>query len=360
MLLGCRQMMLGAARVGVLRSAVVKSRSVAALASGHHSPFLIKKHEVSSSASSGSRIAVVGAGSVGAAVCYALQLRQIASELLVYDANPERAKGEVDDLSDGAFITNSKVRVGTAEEAGQCDIIVITAGAKQREGESRVELIGRNLKILKSVFRSISPVKETSKIVVIANPCDVLTYFAQKLSGLPKSQVFGSGTFLDTARLREFIAEESGVAQTAVHVYALGEHGDSQFVAWSSATIAGVKLIDMPEFADPKKRQALADKTRDRAYDIISNKGATYFGVAAVTSSICQCIILNQKHIRPLSTYSDHYDVCISQLAVLGQDGIHRVLPLTLDKHESEQMQASATRLKNIIKDYEPILTEDD
>lgn len=172
-----------------------------------------------------SRIAVVGAGSVGAAVCYGLQLRQVASELLVVDADPKRAKGEVDDLSDGAFITNSRVRVGTTEEAGQCDIIVITAGAKQREGESRVELIGRNLTILKSIFRDLRPtLKPSAKILVVANPCDVLTYFAQKLAHyqLPQSQVFGSGTFLDTARLREFIAKKAGVAETAVHIYALG------------------------------------------------------------------------------------------------------------------------------------------
>ena len=308
----------------------------------------------------GSRIALIGAGSVGAAVCYALQLRQVASELLVVDANPGRAQGEVDDLSDGAFITNSKVRVGTPEEAGQCDIIIVTAGAKQREGETRVELIGRNLTILKAVFASMKPIKETAKVVIVANPCDILTYFAQHLSGLPKSQVFGSGTFLDTARLREFIARKANVADTAVHVYALGEHGDSQFVAWSTATIAGMKLIDMPEFKDPQVRADLAEQTRNRAYDIINHKGSTYFGVAAVVSSICQTIFLNQKHIRPLSVYSDEYNVCISQLCVLGNTGIQRIIPLALDEEETTELRDSANRLRAIIDEYQPLLLKDD
>eukprot|EP00892_Ulva_mutabilis_P000372 jgi/Ulvmu1/10335/UM061_0018.1 len=310
------------------------------------------------SGNSGSKIAVIGAGSVGAAVSYALLLRQVASELLIVDIDRKRAQGEVDDLSDGAFITNSNVRVGTLQEAGQCDIVVITAGAKQREGESRVQLIDRNFEILKSVVGGMRPLKPSTKIVVVANPVDVLTYFAQKLAGLPESQVFGSGTYLDTARLRNSIAKKTGVADTAVHVYVLGEHGDSQFVAWSRATIAGTNLTEFPEFADKNVRKQVAEKTKNRAYEIIRSKGATYFGIAAVVSSICQTMFLDQKHVRPLSVMSSDFKVYIGQLAVLGSKGIERIIPMQLDPEEDAAMKASAKHLCSIIQKYEPKLSQ--
>lgn len=183
------------------------------------------------------RVAIIGAGSVGAAVAYAVLLRHVCSEVVLNDVDEKVCKGQVADLEDGSFLTNSRVKYGTLKDCGQCDLIVITAGAKQREGETRVQLIDRNHAILKSVINGMKPLKPSAILLLVSNPVDVLAYFAQKLSGLPPNQVFGSGTFLDTARLRRAIAHKVGVADTAVHAYVLGEHGDSQFCAWSSAHI---------------------------------------------------------------------------------------------------------------------------
>jgi len=206
---------------------------------------------------------------------------------------------------------------------------------------------------------SMKPLKPTANIIVVANPCDILTYFAQRLSGLPAAQVFGSGTFLDTARLRHKIADVLKVAYTAVHAYVLGEHGDSQFVAWSSAHIANLPLTThFPEFQNAAYLDELALKTKNKAYDIIKAKGATYFGIAAVVSSICESIFLDQKHIRPLSVYSDKFKVCLSLPCVLGERGIDRVLPVTLNERETQQLASSAASLRAIIADYEPKLMD--
>ena len=304
------------------------------------------------------QIAVIGAGSVGAAVSYALMMRRIAAEILLVDIDVKRAEGEVADLADGGFVSNCQVRTGTPQEAGQADIIVITAGAKQREGESRVQLIDRNFNILKSVIGGMQPLKADAKLVIVANPCDILTYFAQKLSGLAECQVFGSGTFLDSARLRNAIAKRVGVADTAVHAYVLGEHGDSQFVAWSCANIACTPLLKFKEFESESLRQELADQTKNKAYEIIKAKGATYFGIGAVVSSICESVFMNQKHVRPLSVFVKELGVCLSVPCVLGDGGIKKVMPLNLDAVEMAQLKRSAASLYEVIKKYEPALNQ--
>lgn len=303
-----------------------------------------------------SKVAIIGAGSVGAAVSYALLLRHVCADLMLVDIDAARCAGEVADLQDGTFLANTRVRVGTPQEAGQCDIIVITAGAKQREGETRIQLIDRNFHILKAVMDGMKPFNPRAVLVVVANPCDILTYFAQRLSGLPSTQVFGSGTFLDTARLRHKVADVLKVAYTAVHAYVLGEHGDSQFVAWSSAHIGGLSLLSFEEFKSEKYLEELALKTRNKAYDIIKAKGATYFGIASVVSSICESIFLDQKHIRPLSVYSEELKCCLSLPCVLGQAGIERVLPVNLNEKERAQLNDSGKHLRAIIEQYEPKL----
>ena len=304
-----------------------------------------------------SSIAIIGAGSVGAAVSNALLLKGVCSELIMVDIDQERCKGEVADLQDGSFLTNTRVKVGTAQEAGQADIIVITSGAKQKIGETRLQLIERNFYILKSVIEGMQPMKKSAIIIVVANPCDVLTYFAQKLSRLPLGQVFGSGTFLDTARLRTDIANRLDVAYTAVHAYVLGEHGDSQFVAWSSASIGCMNLMKaFPEFQDEQIRNDIALKTRNKAGEIIKAKGATYFGIAAVVSSICETIMMDRKNVRPVSVHIPEWKICISYPVVLGRNGVLRVLPIELDESEMAKMAESAKHLRTVINDYEPKL----
>jgi L-lactate dehydrogenase len=299
----------------------------------------------------GTRVAVIGAGSVGATISYALLLQKISSEIILVDIVEEIVQGQVADLSDANFISSTQVRSGTFQEAGQCDIIVITAGAKQKPSETRVELIERNYKILENVIKSMQPIKPSAILLLVANPVDILTYIAQKLSGLPKKQVIGSGTFLDSARLRLKISSLIGVAENAVHAYVLGEHGDSQFIAWSSAHVGGKPLL---EFSDLKNidKDEIAKEISGKAYNIIKLKGATYFGIAGCVSSLVQCIILNQKHVRPLSTYIEKYGCVLSMPVVLGSNGIEKMIEVYLNSDEKAQLERSAAALKKICDKY--------
>ncbi|QDS68908.1 hypothetical protein FKW77_008063 [Venturia effusa] len=301
-----------------------------------------------------SHIAILGAGSVGSAIAYALILNPIAGDILLVDPQEEMRDAQVKDLSDATFhgSTECRIRAGTHKEAGQCDIVVITAGAKQKKGESRTDLIGRNQKILKSAINDMKPFKEDAVLLLVANPVDILTFFAQKYSGLPRTQVLGTGTFLDSSRLRGFLAKEADVSASSIDAFVLGEHGESQFVAWSIATIAGVPISTaLPD--NKLNRQAIADATRDKAASIIDTKGATNYGIGAVTSSICKSILHDHRNIRPVSHFVESLNVCISVLTVLGRKGIVRNLPVHLSEEEQEKLQKSAKSLRNIIDDAE-------
>ncbi|KNC98811.1 L-lactate dehydrogenase [Spizellomyces punctatus DAOM BR117] len=299
------------------------------------------------------KIAIIGgAGSVGATAAYAILLRRCASELLLVDLDTEKCAAQVLDLSDAAFLSDTKVRMGTPKEAGQCDIVIITAGAKQRPGETRVDLIGRNRAILSSVIESMKPFKQSAILLLIANPVDVLTYFAQKLSGLPQSQVLGSGTYLDSARLRSELSSRLEVAETAVHAYVLGEHGDSQFVAWSSAHVANTPLLSLSAMKGVDKKK-LAEDVKNKAYKIIEAKGATYFGIGGVAASICECIIFDLRHVRPLSHYIPELNVCLSFPVVLGHSGVRQTLKPPLTEEEEELLKKSAKEMRNVIEKYE-------
>ncbi|CAG8585489.1 7759_t:CDS:2, partial [Acaulospora morrowiae] len=299
----------------------------------------------------GSRVAVVGSGSVGASIAFALLIQKICSEIIMVDIVQEVVKGQVLDLSDANFISSTQVRAGTFEEAGKCDIIIITAGAKQRPNETRVELIERNYKILDNVINSMKPLNPNVILLLVANPVDILTHIAQKLSGLPKNQVFGSGTFLDSARLRLKLAKEIGVAENAVHSYVLGEHGDSQIIAWSSAHVGGKPLLEFPEIASLDK-DLVSKEIAGKAYEIIKLKGATYYGIAGCVSMLVQCILLNQHHVRPLSIYVEEYECVFSMPVVLGNNGIERVIDVPLTPEEKEKLRQSAVALKAICDKY--------
>ncbi|KAJ3159248.1 hypothetical protein HDU86_001851 [Geranomyces michiganensis] len=289
-------------------------------------------------------------GYVGALVAYALIVRRVASEILLVDLDQARCDAQVLDLSDAAHLYDTHVRsAATPTEAGQCDIVVICAGAKQRPGETRIDLVGRNKTILASVIDSMKPFKKETVLLLVSNPVDVLTYIAQKLSGLPAGQVIGSGTFLDSVRLRGELAKTLDVAETAVHAYVLGEHGDSQFVAWSSASVGNTPLMSMPQIQNLDRR-ALADAVRNKAYRIIETKGFTQFGIGAVVAQICESIILDLRHVRPLSHYVDELGVCVSLPDVLGHKGVRGTLKPPLTAEEEQQLRRSAEALKEGIK----------
>ncbi|KAG9193959.1 L-lactate dehydrogenase [Alternaria panax] len=302
-----------------------------------------------------SSIAVLGAGDVGATIAYSLIMNPVAGDILLVDPKEEVRDAQVADLQDATFHGNTatRVRAGTHKEAGQCDIVVIAAGAKQKKGESRTDLIGRNKFILESAISDMKPFREDTVLLLVANPVDVLTYFAQRYSNLPKSQVIGSGTFLDTARLRGILAAKADVAASSVDAYVLGEHGESQFVAWSMASIGGVPLTSFLSSSSGQgtsiDKSAIATETKNKATNIIENKGATNYGIGGVAASICKSIFFDEKIVRPVSFYQDSLDCCLSMPAVLGRKGIVRSVPLPLSQEEVAELEKSGKALRSVI-----------
>ncbi|KAK4950497.1 hypothetical protein LTR10_011479 [Elasticomyces elasticus] len=301
-----------------------------------------------------SRIAVVGAGSVGSTIAYTLLTKPVASEILIVEPQEEFRDAQVQDLSDASYHGNTStlVRAGTHKEAGQCDIVIITAGAAQKQGESRTDLVGKNKAILQSVIDDMKPFAENTILLTIANPNDVLTHFTLQYSGLPKQQVLGAGTFLDSARLRGALANKAGVAASSINAYVLGEHGESQFVAWSCANVAGVPLSTFPATTNID-RKAIAEDTKQKAGWIIEKKGATNFGIASVTASICESILFDQKGVIPVSHYQHDLKVCLSKPAVLSRKGIESTVELPLSEDETAALKESAKSLRDIIDESE-------
>lgn len=293
-----------------------------------------------------SKIAVIGAGSVGSTTAYALLLKNITAEVILVDIDEARCHGEILDLSDAlAFDGASKIRSGSAQDAALADIIIIAAGKAQKPGETRLDLLAANQKIITDIFTAIQPINPAAIVIMVTNPLDALTALAQSISGLPRSQVFGSGTFLDTLRLRGIIAEKLNIARKSVHAYVVGEHGDSQIVAWSCAEIAGTPIAQFPgiEHAD---FESIAQHVKDTAYEIIACKGSTHFGIAACVAHMCEAIVFDQKLIMPLSTYIQDYDVVFSMPCVLGENGIEKIISIPLSESERKKLEISAQELR--------------
>ena len=299
------------------------------------------------------KVAIIGAGDVGSTIAYSLVLNPIAGDVLLIDPKTEVRDAQAQDLSDSTYHGDTSTRVRPAEpkEAGQCDIIVITAGAPQQEGESRTDLIGKNIKILSSAIEPMKPFREDAIILVVANPVDPLTYFAQKMSGLPHNQVFGSGTFLDSARLRGILAERTGIAADSIEAHVLGEHGDSQLVAWSHAAIRGVPIDQV--VTEPLDKEGIADETKQKAATISKAKGATNYGIGGVASSLCKSVLFDQRNIRPVSHWQEKFGVCLSMPAVIGREGIVRSIPMKLSNDEKTKLEESAKSMKEIIEGVE-------
>ncbi|KAF8939183.1 lactate dehydrogenase A [Dissophora ornata] len=299
----------------------------------------------------GSKMAIIGAGSVGSSIAFACLMRSVVSELLINDFNTKVCEGQVLDLQDAAFVSSTKVRVGTPKECGQADIIVITAGARQRPGETRDELVLRNEDILKSVLDGLQPIKPTAILMLVANPVNVLTCMAQKLSGLPPHQVIGTGTFLDSVRFRVAMKDALKVSETSVHAYVVGDHGDKQVAVWSSATVGGKPLLTFEEVKslDLKKE---AEKVAHKAYAIIDLKGATAFGIAAVVSDLALCITLNKLSVIPVSTYCERFKACLSFPVSLGACGVERIVYPDMNADEVAMVEASAESTRQTCSKY--------
>lgn len=300
------------------------------------------------------RIAVVGAGNVGATFAYSLVLSGLASEIVLIDADAARAEGQAMDL-DHAVPFNKPVRVwaGSYEDCKGALVTMVSAGASQKAGETRLDLLKRNVAVFRSVIGEIATVNPEGIILVATNPVDVLTYAAYKLSGLSRRRVFGSGTILDTARFRTLLANHFDVDPRSLHAHIIGEHGDSEVPVWSLANIAGVRLAELSGEGWPKYEAKVMEdifrKTRDAAYQIIERKGATYYAVASGLLRIVEAIVRDQSTVlSTTSLLTGQYglsDVCLSLPTVINRRGVARVLELDLDVSEVEKLSQSAAIL---------------
>ncbi|KAF2015840.1 l-lactate dehydrogenase-like protein [Aaosphaeria arxii CBS 175.79] len=308
-------------------------------------------------------VAIIGCGDVGSTLAYTLVLQPICSEVILVDPKEDLLQAQVRDLGDATYRgqTGARVRAGTHKDAGQADIVVITAGAKQKIGESRLSLLSRNLHILSSIFQAMSPINPNTILLLVANPVDILTYFARKLSGLPESQVLGTGTTLDSARLRGILAQKADVAPNSIDAYVLGEHGDSQFIAWSSCTIGTSPLrLALPQVSDPAFKKDIADHTRGAAAAIIAAKGCTAYGIGMVAASICKYILFDSRTVRPLSFYQPELGCCLSMPAVIGRKGIIKKMPIELDESEQKNLEECAGNLRAVIDGAEKEMMADE
>jgi len=304
------------------------------------------------------RIAVVGAGNVGATFAYALTLSGLASEIVLVDANRQRAEGEAMDLVHAVpFSKPVRIWAGDIDDSAGAAISVVSAGTGQRPGETRLDLLKRNAAIFGEIVPRLAEVNPDGIIVVATNPVDILAQLAQRLSGLPASRVIGSGTILDTARFRALLAAHLGVDPRSVHAFIVGEHGDSEVPIWSSANVAGMRLTEFcAEVGIPYDQAALDaifEQTRDAAYHIIERKGATYYAVAAGLLRITEAILRDQRTVLPVSTLIDGAygieGIYLSLPTVLGGNGVERVLRLSLTDAEEAGLRRSADLLRRTL-----------
>lgn len=300
------------------------------------------------------KVMIVGTGNVGASIGYCLvNQRTAVSELVLTDINTADAEGEAMDLRDTLAVSPSfmKIKAGDYKDAGDCDIIVITAGVPQKPGESRMDLLNKNAAIFKDMIGQIMDSGFSGIFLVVTNPMDVMTYLTWQYSGLPEEQVIGSGTVLDSARLRYRISERLGVAPKSVHAFQIGEHGDTEFSLWSTANLGGVPLT---ELLKAKERDEIEEFARHEAYEIINKKGATYYGIGACVTKIINCILGDEKRVMTVSSYDDFNKVYYGFPAVLGRNGIVRRLnDIKLTEKEGIKLQKSINAIKEAISEIE-------
>lgn len=297
------------------------------------------------------KISIIGAGSVGATTAFSLMEKGIAREIVINDLNMDKAMGEVLDLIHGSSLCKPcRISVGAIEDTANSDIIIITAGVGQKPGETRLDLIDKNYKIFKSFVPKIAKLSPDAIILVVSNPVDILTYITYKHSGFPKERVIGSGTVLDSARLRSFLGRYFELDSRDVHGYVLGEHGDSEFVSWSNVRVGNIPLKNFAESYgmqwSSEIESVIEDDVRNSAYEVIKRKGATAFSVATAISKIVDTILRDNKSVLTVSTLVD--DVYISLPTVVGNNGAEKVLNIPLNEEELEKL----ANTKAIMREY--------
>lgn len=309
------------------------------------------------------KVTIIGAGAVGSAIGYLLVAEEVASEIVFIDVNKDKAAGEAMDIYQATpFLSPTKVIEGSYEDAEGSDIVIITSGVARKPGQTRIDLAKTNVNIINSISKDIAKVCPNAIYIIVANPVDVLTYAFIKASGIPANKVIGSGTSLDTARLKAKLAEIFKINSMQIDAFCFGEHGDTQFIPWSLARIGGVP-IDEYHKAMTTKYTELVEFNKDEVYDyvkksggyIIQRKGATYNGVASAVTYICKSIFSGADTILCISSLlNGEYgvkDVCLSTLAVVSSEGIKTTLTPTLTESESEKFKASAIAMRKVIEE---------
>lgn len=293
------------------------------------------------------KVMIVGTGNVGASIAFAItQQRTAVNEIVLTDIIAKDAEGEAMDLKDALAVSPSFVKIssGTYKDAKDCDVVVITAGAAQRPGETRLQLLKKNVNILKGMIEQIMDSGFNGIFLVVTNPMDVLTYFALKFSGLPSEKVIGSGTVLDSARLRQRTAAYLNINPKSVHAYQVGEHGDSEVTLWSLADVGGQKVA---ELLDADVRNGISDFAQGEAYQIIEKKGATYYGIASCVVQILNTILNDEMRVLPVSSYDGYSGTCFGWPTVVGREGVVRRLDVKISEKEAIELQKSINVLKD-------------
>lgn len=301
---------------------------------------------------------VIGVGFVGATCAYTLAVSGLFSEMVLVDMNRKKAESEAADINHGvSFAKPCYVRAGSYADLRECGLIIIAAGANQKPGETRTELLGRNRVILSSIIGQVMQVDRDAVLLIVSNPVDVLACMAHKLSGLPAGRVIGSGTVLDTARLKYLLGQRLGVDARNVHAFIIGEHGDSELAVWSSANISGVDLDDycrITGITEPSTvLRQIYENVRDAAYSIIEGKGATYYGIGMAVRRIAEAIVRDEHSVLPVSSMiSGHYGVegiCLGVPSIVGRGGVEAVLDIPLSDEELARLQSSARKMKELL-----------
>ncbi|MCL2174206.1 L-lactate dehydrogenase [Candidatus Saccharibacteria bacterium] len=301
------------------------------------------------------KISIVGAGFVGSTVAYTLMMRGIASEIVLVDVNPDKAAGEAMDIEHGSpFAAESVARAGSYEDTKASDIVIITAGTNQKPGETRIDLIARNTAIMRDVASQIAEQSPNAVVLIVSNPVDVMAYVFREVTSFPKNRVIGSGTNLDSARLRYLLSHKFDVDSHNIHAQVWGEHGDSEFPVWSLVRVGGMNINEASaQFGDvmaDHDYEAIGEAVRNAAYEIINRKGATYYGIAMSVARISEAILRDEKSILPVSVLlRGEYgidDVYLSLPTVLGEHGVEKVLTPSISDEELEKLHNSAAVLK--------------
>ena len=308
-----------------------------------------------------SKITIIGAGSVGSTIAYTLSSQDIASEIVLIDINKQKAEGEVLDIIQGTcFRDPISIIAGEYEDAKDSDIVIITSGIARKPGQTRLELTQTNVNILKSITPEIVKAAPNALYLIVSNPVDIMTYVFTKISGLPENQILGSGTILDSARLRCGLSEHFQIAQSNIHAYVFGEHGDTSFIPWSGAYISGVSVDEYYDLEkklgkdiEPIDKEAMLQYVQKSGGEIISKKGATFYAVSSSVCKLCSLLVASSESISTVSTMMHgEYgieDVCLSTLTLVGPNGVQGKVPMRMTKTEIEQLKKSADALKEII-----------